>query len=426
MNTPELLRVTVAVIASLLFVASPLAAQQANTSGQWTTAWSTSQNGLATTAITNATVRVIARVTIPGNAVRIRLANTYGKAPLTVGKVYIGQRVQTATLAAGSNIPVLFKGSASVTIPQGGEVISDPVKMEVPAQQDLAVSLYIPDANVRASQHGGALVTSYVTANGIGDVTADEVPFPPGQAVAKTTPFTATVTSMPWLKAIDVSSPGSTAIVAIGDSITDGSCATVDGYDRWVDWLAIRLNLAGGGPKAVLNEGIGGNTVTRENLQPPVNSDPAVERLDRDVLSHQGVTHVILFEGTNDIRRDGPPAQLIAGMQDIIKRVKARGIKIIGATIIPRHNYPQDGTNTGWNDAKSKRRHEVNEWIRTRAGFDAVLDFDKTMRDPANPERNLPMFHCDGIHPSPRGYYAIGQSIPLNVFDDAVRKATAR
>jgi lysophospholipase L1-like esterase len=121
--------------------------------------------------------------------------------------------------------------------------------------------------------------------------------------------------------------------------------------------------------------------------------------------------------GTNDIRREIPAARVIAGMQDIITRVKAKGLKIIGATIIPRHNRPASGTNTGWDSAKTARRNEVNEWMRAKAGFDGVIDFDKVIRDPANPDLMLPAFNCDDIHPTPRGYYAMGTAVALNLFE---------
>jgi lysophospholipase L1-like esterase len=352
-------------------------------------------------------------VTIAGEAVRIRLDNTFGTTPLAIGKAYVGQRVQGATLAAGSNRQVSFDGAAKVIIPPGGTMESDPVPMKVLARQDLAVSLYIPEAEVRPSQHGGALVTSYLSANDSGDVAADEM----------RAPFTAMTTSMFWLKAIDVLSSSSRgAIVAFGDSITDGTCSTLDAHDRWEDWLALRLSLdgddgsQGGAHKAVVNEGIGGNTITRENLQPPPDSTPGVDRLDRDVLTHDGVSDVILFMGTNDIRRGASAAQVIAGMQTIIKRVKARGLRITGVTIIPRHNAAPSGTNTGWNPAKTQIRREVNQWIRTRAPFDGVIDFDRVVADPANPDLIYAPFNCDGIHPSPRGYYEMGRSVDLDLF----------
>jgi lysophospholipase L1-like esterase len=286
-----------------------------------------------------------------------------------------------AALADGSNRQVSFHNSTRVGIPAGGSVTSDPVRMSVLAQQDLA---------------------------------ADET----------SKPFTGTTTSTFWLKAIDVASSSATgSIVAFGDSITDGTCSTIDAHDRWEDMLAVRLALdaAGRGRKeayrAVINEGIGGNTITRDHLQPAPDSPPGLERLERDVLTHDGVTHVILFMGTNDIRREASAGQVIAGMQDIVKRVKARGLKVIGVTIIPRHNRPPAENNTGWSTAKTQARNEVNAWIRTKAPFDAVIDFDKVVQDPAHTYLISPPFNCgDGIHPSPRGYYEMGRSVRLDLF----------
>jgi lysophospholipase L1-like esterase len=167
----------------------------------------------------------------------------------------------------------------------------------------------------------------------------------------------------------------------------------------------------------VINEGIGGNTVTREGLSPPPDSTPGLERLDRDVLSHHGVSDVVLFMGTNDIRRGASAASVIEGTADIVKRVKARNIRIVGATIIPRHNVAPTATNSGWNPDKTRIRNEVNQWIRTKAPFDDVIDFDKIVRDPANPDLLVPEFNCgDGIHPSPLGYYEMGRSIDLSLF----------
>jgi lysophospholipase L1-like esterase len=339
--------------------------------------------------------------------------NTHGTSALRIGKAYVGLRARGATLSQGSNRPVLFGSAESVSVPPGGTRRSDPVALRVIAQQDLAVSLFIPDADVRPSQHSGALVTSYLASPGAGDRSSSE----------SSEPFTGTTTAMPWLKAIDVLSPSASGvIVAFGDSITDGTCTTLDAHDRWEDWLAIRLALederVGGrdAHKAVVNEGIGGNTVTREALQPPPDSTPGTERLERDVLSHEGVSDVILFMGTNDIRRGASAAQVIAGMSQIVQRVKARRLNIVGATIIPRHNTPASGTNTGWTDAKTAIRREVNDWIRTRAPFDGVLDFDRVVRDPSNGDMIFGPFNCDGIHPTPRGYYEMGKSVPFALF----------
>jgi lysophospholipase L1-like esterase len=397
-------------------------AQRAS-SATWITAWATSQNGLAMTPITHATVRMIARVTIPGDALRIRLDNTFGTNPVTIARGYVGHRIQGAALAVGSNHPLSFNGSAKVVIPVGASVVSEPVSLHVLAGQDLAVSLYVPDENVRPSQHGGAVVTSYVSASGSGDVAAEE-----GR-----TAFSTTTTSMFWLKAIDVLSLSATgAIVAFGDSITDGTCATLDANNRWEDWVAVRAQLEAesrgqaGVHKAIVNEGIGGNTVTRD-VQPPPDSPSGMERLDRDVLSHVGTTHVVLFMGTNDIRRNASASQVIAGMQDVISRAKARGLKVIGVTIIPRHNAPPSGTNTGWDASKTQVRHVVNQWIRTNAPFDGVIDFDRTVRNPTNADLIDPPFNCgDGIHPSPRGYYEMGKSVRLDLFKENLKTSVLR
>jgi lysophospholipase L1-like esterase len=398
--------------AALLAGSAVASIQPPPPSARWITAWATSQQALGTATVTRATVRMIARVTIPGEAVRVRIDNTFGTVPLVIATAYVGQRIQGAALAAGSNRQVMFNRSTGTTVPPGGSVTSDAVPMRVLGPQDLAVSLYIPGEGVRPSQHSAAQVTSYITGNGSGDAAAQE----------ESTSFTGTTTSTFWLKAIDVFSSAATgSIVAFGDSITDGTCSTLDAHDRWEDLLSVRLALdpagRGAAHKAVVNEGIGGNTVTRDNLQPPADSPPGIDRLDRDVLTHQGVTHVILFMGTNDVRREASATLVIAGLQDVIRRVKAKGMNIVGVTMIPRHNRPPADNNTGWNAAKTQIRNEVNQWIRTRAPFDAVIDFDQVVRDPSNADLIDPPFNCgDGIHPSPRGYFEMGRSIRLDIF----------
>jgi lysophospholipase L1-like esterase len=317
-------------------------------------------------------------------------------------------RVRGAAMAAGLVKPLTFGGKDSVTVAPGASVASDPVALHVEAQQDVAVSLFVSGTDVQPSQHNNAQVTSYLTDNGAGDKSGSE----DGK------PFTGKTTSMLWLKSIDVGTAGRTStIVALGDSITDGTCSTLDAHDRWEDALAARLALKKKITHAVINEGIGGNTATSANLDPPANSPPGTERLDRDVFSHAGVSHVVLFLGTNDIRREAPAEQVIAGIKDIVTRVKQKGIKIIGVTIIPRDTTVPGIPDTGWSDAKSKIRNQVNDFIRKQAGFDAVLDFDKLVRDPRNPEVINVAYDCgDGIHPSPFGYFLLGKSVDLGLF----------
>jgi len=399
--------VFLAAVAALGLLASQAWAQNSDSAG-WVTAWGTSQQGLGETKITGATVRMIARVTLPGDSVRIRLDNTFGTEPVTFGSAAVGPRIQGPAIAHGLNKPLTFGGKTSVTIPAGGSVRSDALALRVDAQQDLAVSLFVNGTNVAPSQHTGAVVTSYLTANNSGDHTFAE----DGKL------FTGKTTAMFRLKSIDVHpySPAS-AIVAFADSITDGTCTTLDAHDRWEDIVAQRFAMQTPIPRSVVNEGIGGNTVTSEHVQPPPDSPPGMSRVERDVLSHSGVSHVVLFMGTNDIRREVGASELIAGMKSIITRVKAQGIKVIGVTIIPRHNRDPDADNTGWNDAKTKIRNEVNEWIRTKAEFDGVIDFDKVVRSRANPNLIDPTYNCgDGIHPSPTGYLQMGKSVDLGLF----------
>jgi lysophospholipase L1-like esterase len=376
----------------------------------WTTAWGTSQQALGQTRVNNATLRLIARVTAPGDAIRLRFDNTFGTAPITFGKVSAGPRQSTnnpASISPGLLMPVMFAGQSSVTIAAGGSVTSDPIPLRVDAQEDLAVSVYIPGADVAASQHNGAVVTSFITDNGAGDLTAAE----------SGTLFKTRITTMPWLKAIDVraTSP-TTAIVAFGDSITDGTCTTLDAHDRWEDIVAQRLALQDTVRHSVVNEGIGGNTVSR-HVMPPPDSTPGTERLDRDVLAHAGVSHVVVFMGTNDVRREASAEQVIDGLKDIVARVKARDLKVIGVTIVPRHNVTVAG-NTGWDDAKTKVRNEINAWIRKGGAFDAVIDFDRVVRSAGNPDLLNVTYNCgDGIHPSPLGYFQMGKSVDLDLFE---------
>jgi lysophospholipase L1-like esterase len=405
-----------ALLLGVMWAGSPASGQQST--ARWVTAWSTSQQVLGDDRISNATVRLIARVTTPGDAVRIRLDNAYGTEPVSIGHAFVGHRVRGAALAAGSNRPITFGGSQETVLPAGGTVWSDPVSLTVHAQQDLGVSLHIRGAAVRPSQHTNAAVTSYRSIDGSGDVAAEE----------SAMRFERTTTALWWLKAIDVQSMSPGTIVAFGDSITDGTCSTLDAHDRWENVLSVRLGLEhdaaarqGRGQrdsvKALINEGIGGNTITREGLSPAPDSTPGLERLERDVLSHHGVTDVVLFMGTNDVRRGASAASVIEGTSSIIKQVKTKGFRIIGATIIPRHNVAPAGTNTGWDPEKTRIRNQVNEWIRAKAPFDAVIDFDQVVRDRSNPDLLVPAFNCgDGIHPSPLGYFEMGKSIDLGLF----------
>ena len=376
-----------------LYLSGPAAAQE----GRWVIAWGSSLQGLAPDTLTNATVQMIARPTIAGDFVRVTLENTFSAEPLTIGEATIAWRNYQARLVAGSIRSLTFNGLPSVTIPAGGRVLSDPVAFPVAARQDLAVSLYVPGPNVPISYHTSAFTTSYRTPDGSGNYATSE----------DRSAFTGTTRSMYWLSAIEVFSSAVTgAIITLGDSITDGTCSTVDAHERWEDRLADRLLPLAGTAPAVVNAGIGGNTLTRANLTSPPNSPTGTERLDRDVLEQAGVTHVILFLGINDINKGASAAQVMAAMQEVIARVRTVGLRIIGVTLLPWRGL--DATRTAI-------RHEVNDWIRHQAGFDAVLDFDAVVRDPTNPDLINPGFDCNGGHPNPFGHFVMGQSIDLEL-----------
>jgi lysophospholipase L1-like esterase len=213
-------------------------------------------------------------------------------------------------------------------------------------------------------------------------------------------------------------------VVVLGDSITDGHGATTNGNDRWTDVLAGRLQ----GPAAtrnigVSNQGIGGNHLLTDGLGPN-----ALARFDRDVLAPAAVRWVIVFEGVNDLgalARDGEVAaaqhealvrRVIAAYQQIIARAHAHGLRVFGATITPYvgSGYYHPGP------LSEADRQAVNRWVRANGNFDAVVDFDSEVRDPQHPDQLLPAYDCgDHLHPSPAGYKAMGDAIPLSLFDRA-------
>jgi lysophospholipase L1-like esterase len=206
-------------------------------------------------------------------------------------------------------------------------------------------------------------------------------------------------------------------LVTLGDSITDGYNAVGPPGQRWTDVLAERLGALPAAQRlAVANAGISGNTVSvQPNPYDPTGQccgPPAPQRLDRDVLSVPGLRAVLLLEGTNDIgggdnAPPAPAAQVIGAMRTIANRVHAQHVRIVGATVLPMCN-PADST-------KEAARLAVNQWIRTSGQFDAVLDFDAVLRNPANPTEMIPDLRNDCYHPNAAGDTLLGESIPLDV-----------
>jgi lysophospholipase L1-like esterase len=372
---------------------------------------------------TNQTLRQIVHASIGGTKVRVVLSNAYGTAPVTIGGAHIALRDKQGAIQAGSGRPLTFSGKATMTIPANAVMYSDPVALTVPPMSDLAIDLYLPGTTntpATLTMHGGALQTSYVSETG-------------NYAGKPAMPEVGRTQSWFLLSRVDVVAPDATgAIVAFGDSITDGARSTADTNSRWPDHLARRLQ-AQGIRMGVLNAGIGGNRVLNEAAVPPGVDTRAVgaginalARFERHVLSLPGATHVIVLEGINDIgnaRQNPTPTaeDLIAAHRQLIEQAHARGLKIIGATLTPFWGAAY------YTEAGEAKRQALNEWIRTGKAYDGVIDFDKATRDPADPKKLLEKYDsCDYLHPSDAGYKAMGDAIDLSLFKSGLATSSSR
>lgn len=378
---------------------------------RWTGTWGTAPAGPPLPAnvqtFTDQTLRLIVHTSIGGNRVRIRVSNEFGSTPLRIGAARIGVRGAGSDVATGTDRALTFSGNTSITIPAGAPALSDPVELNVPALGDLAISLYLPGTVQASTIHNTALQTNYVSLPG--DFTA-----------AATLPTQRTITNWPFLTEVDVDSTGP-AIVAMGDSITDGTRSTVDTNNRWPDWLARRLQTVRDPVQGlnarlgVVNRGISGNRLLADS--PNLLAGRSIlERFDRDVLATAGVRYLTLMIGINDIGNspnENPisPAELIAGYRQVIARAHAKGIAIFGATLTPFEGAGY------YSPQKEVVRQAVNNWIRSSDEFDGVIDFDLATRDPARPSRFLPAYDSgDHLHPSDLGYQAMGNAVPLTLF----------
>jgi lysophospholipase L1-like esterase len=380
-------------------------AKDGTDAGHWVGTWNASpQAAWHPVELNGQTIRQIVHVSIGGTRVRVRLSNVYGAGSLVVGAAHVGLRSTGASIAAGSGRALTFNGSDSTTIPAGALAISDPVNLRVPDGGDLAVSIYVPGSAAAATEHSVGLQTTYVSPEG--DFSgADSLP-------------TATTTqSYYFLSGLEVDAPAkSRAIVTLGDSITEGLHSTVDANRRWPDRLAERLRSQKSGSRlAVLNAGISGNRVLHDTV-----GTNASARLDRDVLVQSGVRYLIVLEGINDIGYPGAAtaAEIIAGHIQIIDRAHAMGLKVYGGTLTPFQAFLPGLYYTADGEAK---RQAVNQWIRTSKAYDAVIDFDKALRDPANPSAMRPAYDSgDNLHPTDAGYKAMADAIDLSLFTDQV------
>ena len=390
---------------------------QALTQTHWVASWAASQqlaeprNSLGPDDLSDATLRQVVHLSIGGAEVRVHLSNRFGKMPLRFTSVHIARAASAASekIVAGSDKTLSFSGNSDVTIPAGADYVSDSVPFSVPALSEVAITLHADAFPAEQTGHPGSRATSYLAHGDL--VAATEIP------------NSKKIEHWYFIAGIDVHAvPGVASVVALGDSITDGHGATTDGNDRWPDVLAKRLESSR--PKksiAVLNEGIGGNRLLHDGTGPN-----ALARFDHDVLAQAGVRYLIVLEGINDIGTltrdaDVPDAEhealvhrMIAAYEQIITRARTDGIKVIGATILPfvGSGYYHPGQKT------EDDREAANRWIRVPGHFDAVVDFDKVTRDPEHPDRLLPAFDSgDHLHPSPAGYRAMADAVPVSLLD---------
>jgi lysophospholipase L1-like esterase len=416
--------VSIALLSALAVSATGMPASSVSRE-QWVTTWATAQplhpevgpQGLKPPpksasaspiaqypdALANETVRMIVRVSTGGHRVRIELANAQGAPPLFIAAAHIARSREAATTVAGSDRTLRFGGREGVTIPPGATVTSDPANIAVRSGQKLAVSLFLPYQAATATVHALGLHTTYVIS---GDATTAQNPTAQSQN-----------RSYFWLSAVDVLAPGAAAIVAFGDSITDGFATTPDKDQAWPTLLHSRLQkVTQSAGIGVLNLGLSGNRVLHDGA-----GANALARFDRDVLALEGVRWVVVLEGINDISYSAVPGfpasekvsaqDLICGYRMLIAKAHMHGLKVIGATILP---YEGVWTYTETGEAVRER---VNEWIRSGGEFDSTVDFDKATRDLSEPKKLRAQFDSgDHVHPNDAGNQAMANAFNLTLF----------
>ena len=351
----------------------------------------------------NQSLRQIVHVSVGGSSPRVHLSNLFGATPLVLGGVHLALAGAGSTIVAGTDTELRFGGQASVTIPPGQELWSDPGTLELPSAADVAITLFIPGSASVSTVHSVAQQTEFVTGGNALSAASFDNP--------------ETRTSNYWLTGLDVTAPAAGGvIVTFGDSITDGVGSTSDANHRYPNYLAERLradaSLAGFG---VADEGISGNRILHDVAGPN-----ALGRFRRDVLGQTGASHVIILIGINDLGFSGlVPAEAVTaedvtgGLSTLISQAKGGGLHVSLATLTPLK-----GTMAPYyGDQTEALRGAINTWIRSTADVDAVIDFDRAVQSSADPLAMNPDFDSsDHLHPNDAGYQAMANAIDLSVF----------
>jgi lysophospholipase L1-like esterase len=428
-NPPAVLIAT----AIVLLAGHPLAHAQAD---EWRSTWSASPSAWQSTnqippalvppslkllGTTDAeyTVRDIVHLSAGGDRCRLRISNIFGKEPLQITSAHLGIQQAESAIVAGTDRAISFDGETSISIPPGADALSDPVSLQLPPAANLAVSLATKGQRSSYPIHFYALQTSFLS---------------PGNQAASTSLHDATdIPSWPFLTEVQVAEPGAGAgsVVAFGDSITDGALTTANTNRRWPNRLYERFAAAGMG-LAVTNAGIAGNRLLHDAQGDlgTVFGVNALARFDRDVLSQAGARFVIVLLGTNDIGQPGsggvPEASAVSlreiefALNQLADHAHERGFRIMIATLPPFGGALEPGY---FSAAKALKREQLNQWIRKSSAFDAIVDFDQALRDPADPTRLRAEFDGgDHLHPNDTGNKAMADSIPLTFFSYATSK----
>ena len=346
------------------------------------------------------TLRQVVRPSVGGSRIRVRLSNEFGDAPLVIDAARVARSSGGSAIVAATNVPLTFGGKSSVTIPPGNAVVSDALDFELPARTTVALTIHFGAVPGALTGHPGSRTTSFLQ---------------PGNAV-DVPDLPDAVQTVHWyvISGIDVVSERAAAVVVLGNSITDGRGSITDRQNRWPDELVNRLHAqASTAHVAVLNLGLGGNCVVATCLGPA-----ALQRFERDVLGQSQARWLIILEGVNDIGRVRTTAegertvqQLIGAYQEMVLKARAAGMRVYGATIMPFGGSFYDRPES------EAARQAVNAWIRTSGSFDAVIDTDVALRDPAQPARLLPAADTgDHLHPNERGHRMIADAINLALF----------
>jgi lysophospholipase L1-like esterase len=402
------------IVGSISFRSAYFAAaqqRQAPAATRWVATWAASPqlvepaNLPPAPGFADTTVRQCLRTSIPGRRIRVRFSNEYSRTALTLQAASIARSAGGGAIAPGTTRPITFGGRPSVRIPEGASYVSDAFDFDLPAMADVAITVYVRGAPADVTGHPGSRTTSY---------------FQRGEAVtALELPDAVRVDHWYFISGIDVvGAPAAAAVAVMGDSITDGRGSTTNGNDRWPDVLSRRLRASKATAEiAVLNLGLGGNRLLRDGVGPNV-----LARFDRDVVAQPGVRWLIVLAGVNDIgtaagaRAKGEAGataeDVIAAYEQIVTRAHAHGISVFGATIMPLAGFGMYDTPETEAD-----RQKINTWVRTSGGFDAVVDFDKVVRDPAAPARlSAGVDGGDHLHLSADGYRVMGEAVDLRLF----------